>query len=297
MRLHFTMRCLGSRSASNRVVRNRAANGGSLWPATNEGRHFGVEIECVGIHVGQARDAIRAVGIDVESEGYNHRRVRHWKVTTDASVSGQGGACEIVSPVLNGANGHEQISKVCAALTAAGATINRTCGLHVHVDARGLGRVALANMARYYYHFETAIDGIMPRSRRGNNNTYCVSLSGYSFGTDYENDEAVLRRANGSRFMKLNLQSHSRHGTVEFRHHAGTVEAHKISHWVRLCIGMVDRATATEWNAGQLNGCGLANLLNDVTSDDATYSYFMVRQASFATTETTAIEGGLRVSA
>jgi len=279
-RFRFDMYCRGTRSPSNRVVRNRTAGGGRLFPNTRQGRHFGVEIECVGINPSRAAAAIREAGIEVEYESYNHRRRPHWKVTTDASVCGPGGSCEVVSPVLNGDDGHEQIRKVCRALSEAGARINRTCGLHVHIDARELGRESLANVARYYHHFESAIDTVMAPSRRGNHNSYCGSLASYDFNGETD-DESVLYRARASRFTKLNLQAHSRHGTIEFRHHAGTIEANKISNWVRLAMAIVDTAGANGWNQRRLNGNGLANLLNDTNVGGETYNFFMGRASHF----------------
>jgi hypothetical protein len=45
-----------------------------------------------------------------------------------------------------------------------------------------------------------------------------------------------------SRYLKLNLAAYRRHGTVEFRQHAGTTNATKIWHWVVLTQAMVEKA-------------------------------------------------------
>ena len=47
-------------------------------------------------------------------EGYNHTTRPYWKIVTDASVSHEG--LEIVSPVLKGQDGLNQLEKVLKAL-------------------------------------------------------------------------------------------------------------------------------------------------------------------------------------
>ncbi len=43
----------------------------------------------------------------------------------------------------------------------------------------------------------------------------------------------------------MNAESFMRHGTVEFRQHAGTVEFNKISNWIRIC-GMLITKSKTD---------------------------------------------------
>ena len=42
-----------------------------------------------------------------------------------------------------------------------------------------------------------------------------------------------------NRYVKLNLQSFWKHGTIEFRHHSGTTDVAKITNWLTLCMAMV----------------------------------------------------------
>ena len=128
-------------------------------------RKFGVEMEIVGISREQALSAMRAVGVEVQSEQYNHATRPHWKLVSDASVAG---GFEVVSPVLNGEAGLEELRRVATALDDMGATANRTCGLHVHIDAHGLTVDALRAIVRRYAAYEHEIDTFMPPSRRNN---------------------------------------------------------------------------------------------------------------------------------
>ncbi len=212
-------------------------------------RTFGVEIEFVG-NAHKVQRACAELGMDVRIESYNHVTKRHWKIVTDASVRGNGQGLEIVSPILKGDNGLEQIKTICKALSKAGATVNRTCGLHVHHGAADLDVTAFKNLYILYRRFEKTIDEMMPNSRRGQNNTYCRSVNSYHAPTESE----VMAASTVSqfvdcfetRFLKLNFQSFRSHTTIEFRHHSGTMEADKIINWIKFSQVMLNKSTDGE---------------------------------------------------
>lgn len=213
------------------------------------GRTFGVEIEIlapVGMTRATMADLVTAAGIDCRAESYGHVQPTQWKIVTDGSLRG-GNGMEIVSPPLAGEAGLEQVRKVCAALTRAGCRVNRSCGLHVHVEARSLGLDAIKRLVGLYLSGESVIDSLLPLSRRGGANMYCKSLTGANrtaIDTAY-NVAGVASAVSGGRvdrYVKLNLCSFWRHGTVEFRQHSGTVDGEKAIQWIRLCLRMVAAA-------------------------------------------------------
>lgn len=207
---------------------------------------FGVEIEClVSISRDEVARRITEAGVPCRAEMYGHSTPTQWKVVTDGSVHSQGNrslnGIELVSPVLRGADGRAQVEKVCAALQAMGASINTTCGLHVHIGARSESLDFFKALARAYHTYQEVIDTTLPVSRRYN--TYCRPLN--SMHLNAINAVTNLRQIEGvwgSRYLKLNLASYGRHGTVEFRHHSGTIEATKVLEWVRLCQGLCTAA-------------------------------------------------------
>jgi hypothetical protein len=101
----------------------------------------------------------------------------------------------------------------------------------------------------------------MPVSRRANNNTYCKStrtlldragsLNGNESNTSiavhvdeyYDRDTG---RYEGGRYHKLNLCAYLRHGTIEFRHHAGTVNPVKIVNWIAFCLNFVETSISSD---------------------------------------------------
>ncbi len=108
-------------------VQNAYAKYFSNRPLSQEGdfvfnRSFGIELEIIHNNKRELCDAIRARGVLCEIEGYNHSTRRHWKIVSDASVNG---GYELVSPVLKGQRGLDEIKAVCEALAEVGALITR----------------------------------------------------------------------------------------------------------------------------------------------------------------------------
>ena len=200
-------------------------------------RTFGVEIEILGLSRQRAVRAIQAAGIDAVAEGYNHATRRHWKAVTDGSLDS--GGCEVVSPVLSGEEGLTQLRTVVRALAQAGARVNRSCGLHVHLGASDLSGAELALILRRYARFEGEIDAFMAPSRRASRNTYCASVVRWAERAANLSATASWRdvaRLQPGRFCKVNLECYSRQQTIEFRHHGGTCNAGKIENWVRFLL-------------------------------------------------------------
>ena len=194
-------------------------------------RKFGIELELVGITREQAGRALTQVGVEVRDEGYNHDTRSYWKMVSDSSVRGD---FELVSPVLRGEDGIHQARKVATALDDMGATANRSCGYHVHLDAADLTASDIRAIVTRYADHESEIDAFMPPSRRGNTNSYCGSVIELARSERFQSAGTIrdLVNAQGGRYFKVNLQSYYVHKTIEFRQHSGTINAAKIVNWV-----------------------------------------------------------------
>jgi hypothetical protein len=209
-------------------------------------RTFGVEIECIGITAEVALSAIRATGLPCEIEGYNHNTRSHWKITTDSSVRDNRGnpGIEVVSPILSGTAGMTALKTVADALNAAGATANKTCGIHVHVGASDLSIDEIKMIVKRYSSFETVIDSYMPVSRRASNNQYLKSMSDWSayYGAALAECQTVaaMSARGWDRYYKINLAAFVRQGTIEFRQHSGSVSSEKIGNWVLFVLNFVE---------------------------------------------------------
>lgn len=206
-------------------------------------RKFGIEIEMYNVDRNRLANELTAAGVPCYFEGYNHQTRGHWKIVSDGSITGTN-ALELVSPVLNGTEGLAQIEKVCQVLKRLNAYINKSCGLHVHFDAQNFDLRQWKNIYKNYAGFENQIDELMPQSRRGNTNYYCRSLNSIrnlNAKIDLaQNLRAISDIFSNNRYFKINPTSYSRHNTIEFRQHSGSIEFSKISNWIVFLHNLVD---------------------------------------------------------
>lgn len=169
--------------------------------------------------------------------------------------------CEFVSPILDGADGVEQLAAAVAEIKARGGQVNLSCGIHVHVDFDKRDTAAVRKLTRLVANHEKALYAVTgTRSReQGHGSRYgtnwCKSIKAYGSAG------RAIRAASRDRYHLLNLATTK--PTVEFRVFGSSLNAVKIAAWVRLCVGLVERATAenagsSPWNApasgGGLNG-------------------------------------------
>lgn len=225
---------------------------------------WGVEIEAL-LPLAYDRQTlaadITAAGVKCQVEVLSHNTPTAWKIVTDGSLGNYTRGFELVSPVLTGTKGFEQMQVVCTVLKAKKVRVTQRCGLHVHVGwKKGLlvwKSQGLASLVRTYTHFESVIDSHMAPTRRGGHagRGFCKSNKVYinhvrlNEATSYTGViEAIGQSAttwrSPARYRKLNLQTLMKHGTVEFRHHHGTIEYDKINNWVRFCLRLASVSNA-----------------------------------------------------
>jgi hypothetical protein len=208
-------------------------------------RDFGIEIEAFGISTATLERKLNEAGIETRYEGYNHTTRRYWKIVSDSSLNGQN-TFELVSPILNGENGLEQLETVCRVLKENNAKINKSCGLHVHLDAKDFRTENWKKLYKNYMKIESTIESFMPESRRANNNSFCRSMKRNTSAARIErcNDltEIEIVATNQNRYYKLNTRSYWRHETIEYRQHSGTIEFEKISNWLLFTARLTEYA-------------------------------------------------------
>jgi hypothetical protein len=166
-----------------------------------------------------------------------------WELKTDGTVSGHG--LELVSPKLRGDVGMDELEKVCMALASINATVDASCGLHVHHDMRNLTAEQIKRQVLAFVERQAIIANCVAPSRR-NNHPYTPR-----WGTEHI---AALRRftTGGGRTLQaisyigprgcISLQSYARHGSAEVRFHGGSTNFRKIRAWVRFSQALFSAA-------------------------------------------------------
>lgn len=200
---------------------------------------FGVEIEC-GVSREALAQAANQTGMSYEYQGYNHRDGHNFfKFVTDGSLH-LPDTIECVSPVLKGTDGKTALKNACKTLNKAGARVNRTCGLHVHIGADKLSGEQYANVFVNYAHLERLIDSFMAESRRATNAYYAQTLQDHLDSLKRCSSVSSVQQAlGGCRYHKVNPMSYDRHKTIEFRQHQGTTDFNKIMNWASFCGKLV----------------------------------------------------------
>lgn len=122
----------------------------------------------------------------------------------------------------------EPLKQLCSALNDLDTRVNKSCGLHVHLDMRDtlkrnidakLGQRLFSKRARRLGACVKLFGQMVPKSRRDNN--YCRLGSS---------------RKTGDRYYAINLTAMEKYQTIEVRLHSGTAQFDKISNWIDLLL-------------------------------------------------------------
>lgn len=163
---------------------------------------------------------------------------------------------------------------VCTALTKIGATVNTTCGTHVHFDMRQVTHAkTVTTAARRIAHVVPALKQMLPQSRR--NNQFCQSSI---------ND--LKGRTRHGRYAFVNLQSFSKHRTLEIRGHSGTLDPNKIWNWINLLSLIMKTRNKQEIN-------NIPELLANFRLPTSLSNYVVKRYLKFNPQNATPIHAGI----
>lgn len=123
----------------------------------------------------------------------------------------------------------EVLPPLMETIRSLGAYVNKSCGMHVHLDQREAKNPALT-----FQHLVRSLGllyTVVPASRR--RNTYCKR--------NRHADWDLGRR--GDRYKAINASAFSRHGTIEVRLFGGTLEETKIINWIEVLYAIVEGET------------------------------------------------------
>lgn len=264
---------------------------------------WGVEIEAFGLRHEEVRDIVEYVTDDVcIMEERTLSSPLYWVVTYDGSIQGDM-RFELRTPAMTGEKeSWDKLRAVCKGLREAGAHVNKSCGIHVHHDVQYMLKALAskeleANLAPaaigLYARLEPVLDEVMPLSRRYSLNEYCKSFRRLSVckltlkemrlpqDLAYITDKAGELLIN--HYMKLSLEAMTRHGTLEYRQHSGTLLASKIIPWVKL-TGLIHEKIADIALKGMLpkEFVTLEEALAYLGASEELAAYWLNRRAHFS---------------
>lgn len=249
----------------------------------NQDRTFGIEIECFAkISREDMRDRMldffvrSGLAHQVIVAGYGHMTNAHnttrWQIESDGSLRHSDSnmrnnypySMEIKTPVLKGTEGLKALKVVCDALDGY-ATVNRSCGLHVHHGLPNETEPMLKNLANSWIENEKHFLGVLPNSRQ--NNSYASpwrqsSLRPARVDDDFRN---WYSQCGLGRRCTMNFQSYWTRKTVEIRMHSGSVEYEKISNWLIATQLYVDKGLKGFFNGSSDFNTFVINMKKDGT--------------------------------
>jgi Putative amidoligase enzyme len=167
-----------------------------------------------------------------------------WFYKSDMSVYGGNETREIVSPILKGKNGIEQVRAICSAMRQSGFYANATAGVHVHLGAQGLSLETFKNICYNYTMFEPLVDMMFPSDRRWSNAYYAESFSqhrNWLRDLDAANSfDDLVRNLMNDRYYKVNLKAYYSLSTIEFRQCIGTNDDRLIIWFLHYCFYLME---------------------------------------------------------
>jgi len=218
-------------------------------PMTKE-RHLGIELEFL-----MPKDK----RIEIENTLRNSPYKNYFSLGRDGSVNSSdeylGAELRICVPA---SQYHEVILFVSQTLIGNGCKVDKSCGLHVHLDSRfDDPKKIFENLLDQ----QAAIFDLVPKSRR--DNQYCR----YTKKGDY------LR---GERYKSINSCAYNKYKTIEVRLHGGTIEAEKINNWI-LLLTTIGYSTADVTRSSKVK-----TMITKFDFSESLKAFFLAREEKFA---------------
>lgn len=232
-------------------------------------QRFGVELEFTGITRQKAAIVVASVlGGPVRTFTTRDQLGRKWTIAYDSSILPQmkkGGAwveadadyqAELVTPILT-YNDIPLLQEVVRALRGAGARVNWSCGIHIHIDAANHDAKTVRNLVNII----ASREDILYQALQVNNNRvrYCQKVkveivdavnsakpkNMEGIGDIWYKGYAAAERAkhySKTRYYGLNLHALWDKGTIEFRMFNSTLHAGEVKAYIQLALAISHQA-------------------------------------------------------
>ena len=261
-------------------------------------QRFGIEMEMTGITRKKAAEVIAAYfdthevydGGSYDAYHVTDGQGRNWKVVSDASIhpaarDGRSASTlykvEVVSPICHYED-IETIQELVRKLRHAGACVNRSCGIHIHVDAAPHSVKTLRNLVNIMVSKEDLLYKALAVDVAREDH-YCQKTD-LSFLEElnrkkpksieifeemwYHGDSRSYDHYDETRYHALNLHSVFSKGTIEFRLFNGTMHAGKVKTYIQLSLAISHQALVQK---------GASHSLTKSTNEKYTFRTWLLR--------------------
>lgn len=170
------------------------------------------------------------------------------------------------------------LKKLCDLLKEWGAKVNKSTGMHVHLDCRDLIEAVSCDVntrglnarGKRIGNTLQVLSQMVPASRRSNH--YC---------------KLEVGKLNGGRYFAVNMSSFNKFKTIEVRLHSGTIDFDKVINWVEL-LYTISRERGLSRNAVS-NYSELSERLSGAST--TLMSYVKARIEKFSPSVAVALDG------
>lgn len=230
-------------------------------------QRFGIEIEMTGITrataakviAGHFNTTVSHIGGIYDTYTVPDDIRRKWKIVSDSSIRAEtrrGGTpnhdyrVEVVSPICR-YDDIATIQELVRKLRSAGAKVNDSCGIHIHIDAEPHDEKTLRNIVNIMAAKEDLLyKALKVKVER---EYYCKKadtrfldrINGRKISNMSQLEHLWYNGASGrydhydrSRYHGLNLHSVFSKGTIEFRLFNSTLHAGEIKSYIQLCMAI-----------------------------------------------------------
>ena len=221
--------------------------------------NFGIEIEMRSITREMAAKIIAEYfGTTVTGSTAKDNEGRLWKLVRDGSINDENGGAELVSPILQYKD-IETLQKLIRLLRKNGAKVDKSCGIHIHIDAKDFTPKTIRNLINIIYSKEEMLYKALKVDKL-REEKYCqktdekflkklneekpeslekLSEIWYDTQAPYSDRNA---KYNKSRYHDVNLHATFTKGTIEFRLFNGTLHAGEIKSYIQFCLALAHQA-------------------------------------------------------
>ena len=177
-------------------------------------------------------------------------------IKSDGSIRPDSGYFAVEITVLTRLDSSENLRRVCTLLKTLNTKVNKSCGMHIHLDMRHKNLVEVINIGKNFNKVLPVLGSMVPKTRR--NNEFC---------------RLVVSRT--ERYSAVNLKAFSKFKTIEVRLHSSTTDFDKIMNWAILLNSIA--STNIKKQCNELN-----DLTEYVYLSENLLEYFSQRIAMFS---------------